>query len=230
METCMPRLPVLLLGLLLGWLTACAHVGVPSNVQVAFEQGLHLFQRGQYAEAIPLLQEATQRDPNFGQAYWYLGRSYVNLAQWSKAIPVLRTAFRLAPEASKHEVTQLLVDALLGGATAALKPGGFREAVGLLQEALGLAPHAQHLLPPLVEALIGLGGQLLAQGQLRDAMSAFTHATQLAPQQVDAYVGLARALWQQGALFKALAAVQTALRLAPNDSTVRALLHQLQRR
>jgi len=37
-------------------------------------------------------------------------------------------------------------------------------------------------------------------------------------------------LWQQGALFKALAVVQTALRLAPNDSTVRALLHQLQGR
>ena len=226
----MPRLPVLLVGLLLGWLTACAHVGVPSDAQVAFEQGLHLFQRGQYAEAIPLLQEATQRDPNFGQAYLYLGRSYLNLAQWSNAIPVLRTAFRLAPEASKHEVTQLLVDALVGGATAALKTGGFREAVGLLHEALGLAPHAQHLLPALVEALIGLGGQLLAQGQLRDAISAFTQATQLAPQQVDAYVGLARALWQQGALFKALAAVQTALRLAPNDSTVQALLHQWQGR
>jgi Tfp pilus assembly protein PilF len=81
-----------------------------------------------------------------------------------------------------------------------------------------------------VEALIGLGGQLLAQGQLRDAIGALTEATQLAPQQVDAYVGLARALWQQGELFKALAVVQTALRLAPNDSTVRALLHQLQGR
>jgi tetratricopeptide (TPR) repeat protein len=230
METCMPRMPVLLLGLILSWLTACAHVGVHSDAQGAFDHGLRLFQRGQYAEAIPLLQEATQLDPQFGQAYLYLGRSYLNLGQWGHAIPVLRTAFRLAPEASKHEITQLLLDALLGGATAALKTGGFREAVGLLKEALGLAPHAQHLLPPLVEALIGLGGQLLAQGQLRDAISAFTQATQLAPQQVDAYVGLARALWQQGALFKALAAVQTALRLAPNDSTVRALLHQLQRR
>jgi tetratricopeptide (TPR) repeat protein len=230
MEACMPRLPLLLLGLLLGWLTACATVGIRSNAQVAFEHGLSLFQRGQYAEAIPLLQEATQLDPDFGQAYLYLGRSYLNLGQWGNAIPVLRTAFRLAPEASQHEVTQLLLDALLGGATAALKTGGFREAVGLLQEALGLAPRAQHLLPPLVEALIGLGGQLLAQGQLRDAIGALTEATQLAPQQVDAYVGLARALWQQGELFKALAVVQTALRLAPNDSTVRALLHQLQGR
>jgi tetratricopeptide (TPR) repeat protein len=226
----MPRMSLLLLGLTLGWLTACAHVGVYSEAQVAFNQGLSLFRRGQYAEAIPLLQEATQLDPNFGQAYLYLGRSYLNLGQWGNAIPVLRTAFRLAPEASQHEVTQLLLDALVGGATTALKTGGFREAVGLLHEALGLAPHARHILPPLVEALLGWGGQLLAQGQLRDAIGAFTEATQLAPQQVDAYVGLARALWQQGELFQALAAVQTALRLAPNNSTVRALLHQLQGR
>jgi tetratricopeptide (TPR) repeat protein len=230
MEACMPRLPVLLLGLLLGWLTACAHVGVHSEAQGAFEHGRSLLQRGQYAEAIPLLQEATQLDPDFGQAYLYLGRSYLNLGQWGHAMPVLRTAFRLAPEASKDESTQLLLDALLGGATAALKTGGFREAVGLLKEAVGLAPHAQHLLPPLVEALIGLGGQLLLQGHLRDAIGAFTEATHLAPQQVEAYVGLAQALWHQGALFKALAVVQTALRLAPNNSTVRALLHQWQGR
>ena len=230
MEACMSRMPLRLLGFILGWLTACAHVGVHSDAQVAFDQGLSLFQRGQYAEAIPLLQEASQLDPQFGQAYLYLGRSYLNLGQWGHAIPVLRTAFRLAPAASQHEVTQLLLDALVGGATAALKTGGFHEAVGLLQEALGLAPHAQHLLPPLVEALLGWGGQLLAQGHLRDAIGAFTEATQLAPQRVDAYVGLARALWHQGALFQALAAVQTALRLAPNNSTVRALLHQVQGR
>jgi tetratricopeptide (TPR) repeat protein len=226
----MPRMPLLLLGLTLGWLTACATFGVHSEAQVAFDRGLSLFHRGQYAAAIPLLQEATQLDATFGQAYLYLGRSYLNLGQWGNAIPVLRTAFRLAPEASKHEITQLLLDALLGGATAALKTGGFREAVGLLKEALGLAPQSLHILPPLVEALIGLGGQLLAQGQLRDAIGAFTEATQLAPQQVDAYLGLARALWQQGDLFKALAVAQTALSLAPNNSTVRALLHQLQGR
>jgi tetratricopeptide (TPR) repeat protein len=226
----MPRLPVLLLGLLLGWLTACAHVRVPVDAQGAFDHGLRVFQRGQYAEAIPLFEEATQLDPNFGQAYLYLGRSYLNLGQWGYAIPVLRTAFRLAPEASQHEITALLLDALLGGATAALTTGGFREAVGLLKEALELTPQAQHLLPPLVEALIGWGRQLLAQGHLRDAIGAFTESTYLAPQQVDAYVGLARALWQQGEIFKALAAVQTALRLAPHNSHVRALLHQWQGR
>ena len=223
-------MPLLLLGLTLSWLTACATVGVHSGAQVAFEQGLSLFQHGQYAEAIPLLQEATQLDAHFGQAYLYLGRSYLHLGQWSNAIPVLRTAFRLTPEASKHAITQLLLDAVLGGATAALKTGSFREAVDLLKEALGLAPQAHHLLPLLVEALIGLGGQLLALGQLRDAIGALTEATQLAPQQVDAYLGLARALWQQGDLFKALAAAQTALRLAPHNSNVRALLHQLQGR
>ena len=84
----MPRIPLLLLGLTLHWLTACATIGVHSEAQVAFDHGLSLFQRGQYAEAIPLLQEATTLDANFGQAYLYLGRSYMNLGQWGNAIPV----------------------------------------------------------------------------------------------------------------------------------------------
>src|SRR4029453_9555602 len=66
-EACMPRLPLLLLGLLLGCLTACASVGVHAEAQGAFDHGLRLFHRGQYAEAIPLLQEATQLDPTLGQ-------------------------------------------------------------------------------------------------------------------------------------------------------------------
>jgi hypothetical protein len=45
-EACMPRLPVLLLGVTLAWLTACATIGVPSEAQVAFDHGLRLFQRG----------------------------------------------------------------------------------------------------------------------------------------------------------------------------------------
>ena len=75
----MLRMLLLLLGLTLGWQTACVTVGVPSEAQVAFDHGRSLFQRGQYAEAIPLLQEATTLDPQFGQAYPYLGWSYLNL-------------------------------------------------------------------------------------------------------------------------------------------------------
>ena len=177
----MPRMPLRLLALILGWLTACAHVGVRSDAQVAFDHGLSLFHRGQYAEAIPLLQEATTLDPQFGQAYLYLGRSYLNLGQWGHAIPVLRTAFRLAPEASKHEITQLLLDALLGGATAALKTGGFREALVELRDAIGAFTEATHLAPQQVDTYVGLARALWQQGALFQALAAVQTALRLAP-------------------------------------------------
>lgn len=216
--------------LMLGWLNACATLGGPLGAQGAFDQGLVLFHQGRYADAVPHFQRATELEANFGRAYLYLGRSYLNMGQWLQAIPVIRTAFRLAPEDSKQEVAHLLLDALLGGATAALKGGNFGESVGLLREALTLSPQASTLQPQLVEALIGLGGQLLLQGKLSEAIASFTEVTHLHPQYVEGYIGLARALLQQGDLLKALVAVNTARSLAPSSDSVRALWQQLQGR
>ena len=219
-----------LLGLTLGLLTACATLGARSDAQGVFDQGVVLFNQGRYSEAIPLFQRATELDANFGRAYFYLGRAYVSLGQWLNAIPALRTAFHLAPADSQQEITHLLLDALLGGATAALKTGNFRDSIGLFKEALTVAPQSPSIRLQLVEALLGWGGQLLSQGKPADAIATFTEATHLAPRHVEAYLGLARALWQQGNLLPALAAAQTALSLAPNNSGVQALLHQLQGR
>ncbi|MGE3538365.1 MAG: tetratricopeptide repeat protein [Candidatus Tectimicrobiota bacterium] len=226
----MPLKLYLLLGLMLGWLNACATLGVPTEAQSAFEHGLALFHQGRYAEAVPHFQRATELESGFGTAYLYLGRSFLNLGQWLQAIPPIRTAFRLAPAESRQEVTQLLLDALLGGATASLKGGHFGESVGLLREALTLAPQAQDIQTHLLTALLGLGGQWLAQGKLTEAIATFTEVTQLRPQQVEGYLGLARALWQQGDLFKALAATNKALTLAPDNSQVRSFWQQLQGR
>ena len=226
----MPFRHSLLCVLLLSWLSACATLGLPSEAQRSFEQGLALFQQGRYAEAVPHLQQATELDANFGKAYLYLGRSYLNLGQWSQAIAPVRTAFRLAPQESKQEVTQLLLDVLFGGATAALKKGNFGESIGLLKEALTLSPQAPNLQFQLVAALLGLGGQLLTQGKLSEAIATFTEATQRSPQHVEGYVGLARALWQQGNILQALTIARTALNLAPQNDAVRSLLQQLQRR
>ncbi len=226
----LPLLSMLIPGLILWYLTSCATLGVPSEAQIAFDRGVALFQQGRYADAVPHFQRAAELDANFAQAYLYLGRAYLSLGQWLQAIPPIRTAFRLAPEESKQEVTQLLLDALLGGATAALNAGHFGSSIGLLREALVLAPQHPEVQPQLVTALIGLGGQFLTQGKFPDAITTFTEATHLSPQHVEAYIGLARALWQHGNLLQALTVANTALNLAPQNSNIRALLQQLQGR
>ena len=95
-------------------LGACAGMEVRPDAQISFERGQALFNQGRYEEAIPNFMRATQLDPNLGRGYLYLGRSYLNLGRWQKAIPPLRAALRLAPDETRQEVVQVLIDALMG--------------------------------------------------------------------------------------------------------------------
>ena len=90
---------------------SCASLSIFQEGQDSFDQGLALFNQGHYNEAIPYFQVATERNPNFAQAYFYLGRSMISLRRWRDAIPPLRTAHRLAPDAAKQEIFDVLLDA-----------------------------------------------------------------------------------------------------------------------
>ena len=86
----------------------------------SFERGLTLFDQGKFDEAIPYFREATAENPEFGQAYLYLGRSYLNTRRWRDAIQPLRAAYRLSPAETKDEVFNFLLDALFAAAGGSL--------------------------------------------------------------------------------------------------------------
>jgi len=214
-------------------LVSCAGLNLPGSSQNAFETGLGLFNQGKYEDAIPNFVRATEIDPEFGRAYLYLGRSQLNLRRWAEAVSPLRTAYRLAPEETKQEAVQILIDALIGAGGAALAKGDLSEAVSLFREALTLAPESDQVKKTLVDALLQSGTQLLSQGKASEAVSAFQEVTQLTPKNFQGYLGLARSLWQSGDALKALPAAQSALQLAPNSSealSVFTLLGQLRNR
>jgi tetratricopeptide (TPR) repeat protein len=81
--------------------------------QASFERGRVLFDQGRFEAAIPYFREAIAENPEFGQAYLYLGRSYVSTRRWRDAIQPLRAAHRLAPDETQEEVFNLLLDAFL---------------------------------------------------------------------------------------------------------------------
>lgn len=114
-------LPVLLFAWLLG-ASSCATLIYPPGYD-SFEIGLKFFNQGNFREAIPHFQEATEQDPNFAQAYFYLGRSLISLRRWQEAISPLRTAYRLAPEAAKQEIFDVLLDAFFAVALDGFGPG-----------------------------------------------------------------------------------------------------------
>lgn len=225
-----PVLPILILIIGIYALTGCAGMSARADGQTAFQQGLALFNQGQFQEAIAHFTKATQLDPEFGRAYLYLGRAYLNLRRWQDAIVPLRTALRLEPEQTKQEILSFLVDALMGAATHQVQQGNLRTAIPLFKEVLELQPQFAPATQQLVEALLGLGNQLLSQGKAGEALDAYLETTHLAPDNLDAYLGLARAFLQQGDWSKALAAVRSALRLSPTSLDALSLLRQLQQR
>lgn len=84
--------------------------------QTSFDRGLSLFNQGQFEAAIPHFQRATREDPEFAQAYFYLGRSYISLSRWRSALQPLRAAYRLAPNEAKGEIMNVLTDAVFAAA------------------------------------------------------------------------------------------------------------------
>lgn len=209
---------------MLGLLTACAGLGIRSEAQVAFETGLALFNRGQYNEAIPHFQKAIELDPEFAQAYIYLGRTYLNLSQWVAALSPLRTALRLAPQETKKQIVDLLIDALFGVATSAFQRGDWPASITALKEILQLAPQSQQATTQLVSALLAFGGELLSQGRFLEAMQTSREVLTLAPQSQQATGQLVTALlaWggqllAQGKVSEAVHAYTEATQLAPTN-------------
>jgi tetratricopeptide (TPR) repeat protein len=92
-------------------LAACAGPDIRETAaQSQFNSGLSLFDNGQYEEAIPHFEKATEFVPGFWKAHLYLGRSYLSLKKWKEALPPLKTAFRIAPEESHKEIAQIVMD------------------------------------------------------------------------------------------------------------------------
>lgn len=100
---------------MLAALASCAALR-DRTARAEFDEGLSLFNRGRYAEAAGHFEKATELAPEFGDAYLYLGRSYLNLGRWSEAVPPLRTAYRLSPDETRAQIADIILDVLLRNA------------------------------------------------------------------------------------------------------------------
>jgi tetratricopeptide (TPR) repeat protein len=105
-------LPVLLLALF-----SCAGVETAGTAEDEFNRGLSLFNRGRFEESVGAFERATELKPEYGEAYLYIGRSYLSLGRYPEALPPLRAAYRLAPEKTKKEAAELILDIIVRHAT-----------------------------------------------------------------------------------------------------------------
>jgi tetratricopeptide (TPR) repeat protein len=186
-----------------------------------------LFNQGHCEQAIQHFQRATEIDPEYGEAYLYLGRCYLSLGKWHAALSPLRTALRLAPAETKREIISILIDALFGAATYEFKKGNFQTAVGFLREGLALQPESGKLKSELFSTLLALGGQFLKDKNPKEAITAFSEAVKLSPADYRGYLGLARSFFQNRDFQKAIHALKDAIGLEPTNKEAQKLLREL---
>jgi tetratricopeptide (TPR) repeat protein len=192
-----------------------------------FDAGLSLFNQGEFEESIPYFRRVTELEPEYGEAYLYLGRSYVSLSQWGPAIPALRSAYRFSPSETRNQTLQILLDGLIGAAFFDTKKGNFSHAIGYLHETLELAPDSGKAKSAFGKTLFSYGTHLVSQGNLTEAIPKFQEATKFTPNEFGPYFSLAKALFQKGQIPDALSALQNATRLNPGSSKAQNLLLQL---
>ena len=198
-----------------------------SSVSQHFDAGLSLFNRGEYERAVPHFKTVTELDPEYGEGYLYLGRSYVSLNQWGSAIPALRSAYRFSPNETRNQTLEILIDGLISAAFFETKNGNFSHAIGYLHETLELAPDNGKAKSTLGKTLFSYGTQLVSEGNLTEAIPKLQEATKFTPNEFGPYFSLAKALFQNGQLSEALSALQNATQLNPGSSEAQNLLLQL---
>ncbi|HEY2921490.1 MAG TPA: tetratricopeptide repeat protein [Candidatus Binatia bacterium] len=121
------RLVVTVLAIALVFTSSCAALGRFGPGHDSFEQGLALFNQGQFAAAEPYFERATRQNPEFAEAYFYLGRTYISQSKWRAAIQPLRTAFRLSPREAQQEIMDLILDVTFAAALNDFKLGEDRK-------------------------------------------------------------------------------------------------------
>ncbi|MFZ5765662.1 MAG: tetratricopeptide repeat protein [Thermodesulfobacteriota bacterium] len=216
-------LPILLLAL-------CGCAGLSTMLSGAageYDAGMTLFNQGKFEEAAGHFSRATELDPEFGEAYLYLGRSYVNLGRWGSALAPLRTAYRLAPGETRKEIGAILLDALISAAIGNIRQGNFADGISQLREGLDLDPASGRLRAEMFTALLGHGGQLLQQGRAGEAIGVYREALGYNSSNSDAYLGLTRAFLQTGDWLKAKDTLTEALRAHPGSSSLNQFLQQM---
>lgn len=191
-------------------------------------------QRGDYRQALPLLQKAITLQPGRADYHTNLGSAHRSLGERDKAITSFRKAQALQP--GHLESLFNLAMSLLEGGDLAAATAGFQKILqtrptflpaqemlantllsqGFLAEALACLQEIVRLDSQNHGAFCEIGNILQAQGEFAAAITAYEHAIALVPHYAVAHNNLGNTLVKQGRLHAAMASYQEALRYDPD--------------
>jgi Flp pilus assembly protein TadD len=164
----------------------------PANIEVSWQSDpkqphpvelvKRKLERGQFAEAIELLEKLRRYQPNDDAVLCILGMALSDTGQLDKAEQILRHAVNVAPD---HVNARIALGVVLA------RKGRHAEAIPFLREAV-----AQESSNPW--AYRNLGACLLTLGQIADAETSLRRAVELNPVDQQSLFGLAHVLQVKG--------------------------------
>ncbi|MBP1748841.1 MAG: Tetratricopeptide 1 repeat-containing protein [Deltaproteobacteria bacterium] len=211
------------------FLFSCAGVPISPEVRADFNAGLNLFNQGKFESALPLFQKAVTAEPDYYEAQLYLGRTYLNMKDYGRAVPPLRRAHRLSPDDFKSQVLDILLDALLGAAFAELGKGNFESTLMYVREIMSASPKGKKIKDDMSNVLVAVATGLARKGDVRDAVNLFREAIKENPDNIKAYLGLAKTLIKSGAISEAIENAQKAMALDPTSNEAMNVLKEMLR-
>jgi tetratricopeptide (TPR) repeat protein len=148
-----------------------------ADEHILLSLGMALGQHGLHQEALPILQSAVERNPEYAEAHYNFGRAHAMLSNPAEAIQHLRKAVELRPEF--YEARSLL-------GTTLVKLGENEEAIRNLRAAAEIRPDNVRLL-----AMVAL--QYLQGRYYDEAIKALERAIELDSQNADLHFLLIQA-------------------------------------
>ena len=170
-----------------------------------FFSGRALLFDKKFADAAGLIEQSVRIDPGAAYAYNALGIAYLEQAQYDKAIPAFRDAFRRAPHWSYP---------LHNEALAHIEVGDLQAAIRLYQQAIRITPQYSYL-----PYNLGLVFQRL--NRRSDAEGSYKKAIALAPGDGDAYNALGTLKAAEGKSAEAERLYHDALTRQPDSKQAR---------
>jgi tetratricopeptide (TPR) repeat protein len=155
----------LLVASLLG---GCAALGFETPDSL-MKEGQQLYLDKKYDEAIAKFERVLELENTRWLAYLYIARCYMAKGGWKLAISNARLAYQAAP--AGENVLATFAEALLGGATSALRGGQFTDAISNFVEYIKLRPTD-------ARGYLGAGQAYIGAGSYADALNAFVRGLQ----------------------------------------------------
>ncbi len=182
----------------IGYLRAAA-AARPTNVTVLTLLGAILWQNGQNAEAVQILERATALDPSYPDAGYYLARSYNQNREWGKADAALAATAARDPKPARAEFNR----------------GMIASSRGDQEQAIARFRRTSELDPDWPEPYLRLSHMLQSRGDVDGAIDCYRKIIALQPSWIAAYPALARLHESRGQTAAAIATCLEGLKVDP---------------